>query len=188
MIFNIYMIGVGGQGIGLLSEVLIRACDYAGLHVCGVDTHGLAQRGGTVESHLRIGEVFSPLVQPGHADCVIALERQEAMRGLLGYAKKKGTVVFYDAQWQPLSVRLGRVGAQDLDQINQTAVDHDIVLHRVFDEHLEDTRMQNVVLLGYLSKNGIIPGVAQANYEHALEDLLDAHLREKNMQVFSRHA
>ncbi len=61
--FNIYLCGVGGQGIGLLSEVLLRGGDYAGLKAKAVDTHGLAQRGGIVVSHLRFGSsVFSPMV------------------------------------------------------------------------------------------------------------------------------
>ena len=63
---NIYLCGVGGQGIGLLSEVMIRTALSAGYNVMGADTHGLAQRGGTVVSHLRIGpEVFTPLVPEG---------------------------------------------------------------------------------------------------------------------------
>ena len=55
---NIYLIGVGGQGIGLLSEVLIRAADHAGFGVTGVDTHGLAQRGGIVVSQIKIGDTI----------------------------------------------------------------------------------------------------------------------------------
>jgi len=74
-VFNVYMIGVGGQGIGLLSEILIRSADYAGLNAKGVDTHGLAQRGGTVQSHLRIGDkVHASLIRKGTADLVISLE------------------------------------------------------------------------------------------------------------------
>lgn len=188
MTYNVYMIGVGGQGIGLLSEVLIRACDHAGLNVCGVDTHGLAQRGGTVESHLRIGTVFSPLVQPGNADCVIALERQEAMRGLSSYARENGTVVYYDAQWQPLSVRMGKAQAQTEEELMQRARERTISLHRVFDEELEDTRMQNVVIVGYLSKHALIPNVQREHYEAALHDLMDGHSLMKNMEVFNRHA
>lgn len=99
---NIYMIGVGGQGIGLLSETLIRAADYAGLKVRGVDTHGLAQRGGTVQSHLRIGEgIYSSLIQKGRADIVIGLERNEALRGMETYLKEGGTLIYYDTSWQP---------------------------------------------------------------------------------------
>ena len=75
--YDIYMTGVGGQGIGLLAEALARAVDRAGLSVRGCDTHGLAQRGGIVSSHLRIGaSAHSPLVSPGRADLVIALEGQ----------------------------------------------------------------------------------------------------------------
>ena len=60
---NIYLTGVGGQGIGLLTKILTRACTIAGYRVRGCDTHGLAQRGGTVVSHLRIGdELFIPRV------------------------------------------------------------------------------------------------------------------------------
>ncbi|HSA34529.1 MAG TPA: 2-oxoacid:acceptor oxidoreductase family protein, partial [bacterium] len=92
---NIYITGVGGQGIGMLAEALIRAADHAGLAVKGVDTHGLAQRGGIVVSHLRIGdEVYSPLIPEGDADIAVALERHEALRALNGFVKDGGTLVW----------------------------------------------------------------------------------------------
>lgn len=58
--FSIFLIGVGGQGIGLLSEIIARAVDYSGQKVLGVDTHGLAQRGGVVSSHIKIGKYILP--------------------------------------------------------------------------------------------------------------------------------
>jgi indolepyruvate ferredoxin oxidoreductase beta subunit len=77
------MSGVGGQGIGLLSEVLTRAFYKLGKKVKAVDTHGLAQRGGSVVSQLRIGDqVFSPLISPGKADIILSLERLEALRAM----------------------------------------------------------------------------------------------------------
>ena len=89
--FNIYMAGVGGQGIGLLSEVLLRAADHAGQPVKSVDTHGLAQRGGIVVSQLRIGQpAYSPLIGAHDADLVIALERHEAMRAAESMLKQAG--------------------------------------------------------------------------------------------------
>ena len=107
--FNIYLTGVGGQGIGLLSEILLRSADHAGLKVKAVDTHGLAQRGGIVISHLRIGEkVFSPLIFRNQADLVVALERNEALRGLNAALKDNGTLIYYDTSWQPLEVRTCR--------------------------------------------------------------------------------
>src|SRR6056297_2297172 len=119
---NIYMIGVGGQGIGLLSEVLIRAFDYANLNVRGVDTHGLAQRGGTVQSHLRVGEgIYSPLIKKDTADLVIALERTEALRGIQNYLKPAGTLIYYNTSWQTLDVRLENTNEVKKVDINKAA-------------------------------------------------------------------
>ena len=104
---DIYLTGVGGQGIGLISEILLRSADHAGFKVKAVDTHGLAQRGGIVVSQLRIGpNVHSPLIREGKADLVIALERHEALRAAQAFLKPGGTLVYYNVVWQPLDVRL----------------------------------------------------------------------------------
>jgi Pyruvate/2-oxoacid:ferredoxin oxidoreductase gamma subunit len=106
--FSIYLCGVGGQGIGLLSEVLLRAADHAGLAVKAVDTHGLAQRGGIVVSQIRIGDtVHSPLICEQQADLVVSLERHEALRAVTRYVRDGGTLIYYNTVWQPLGVRLG---------------------------------------------------------------------------------
>jgi indolepyruvate ferredoxin oxidoreductase, beta subunit len=71
--YNCYLIGVGGQGIGLLAETILRAVDHAGIPVKSVDTHGLAQRGGTVISQIRMGdEVFSPIIPPFESDLILS--------------------------------------------------------------------------------------------------------------------
>ncbi|WP_206076285.1 2-oxoacid:acceptor oxidoreductase family protein [Marinitoga lauensis] len=120
--FNIYLIGVGGQGIGLLSEVIIRSADKAGLNVRGVDTHGLAQRGGTVSSNIRIGDnINSPLIMKGQADLVVALERHETLRGMNDYSKNNSTLIYYDAVWQPLDVRLRKAKEVENEIIEKEA-------------------------------------------------------------------
>ncbi len=107
-VFNVYVAGVGGQGIGLLSGVLGAAMVDAGHALRGCETHGLAQRGGVVVAHLRLGEAaFAPRVPPGEADLVISLERLEAHRGIVTMLRPGGRVIYYDAQYQPLAVRLG---------------------------------------------------------------------------------
>ncbi|HKL75505.1 MAG TPA: 2-oxoacid:acceptor oxidoreductase family protein [Halanaerobiales bacterium] len=183
---NIYMIGVGGQGIGLLSETLIRAADYAGLHVRGVDTHGLAQRGGTVQSHLRIGKrIYSSLIQKGKADIVIALERNEALRGLETYLKRSGKLVYYDTSWQPLDVRLGEGKEVKNSDIKEKSKNKDIENIRVFKEDLEDARMQNVVILGEIARKKLIPDIEVNDYKNALKDLLKGEVLNKNLDIFS---
>jgi indolepyruvate ferredoxin oxidoreductase beta subunit len=95
--FNIYLTGAGGQGIGLLSEILLRGADHAGLKVKGVDTHGLAQRGGIVVSNIRLGEsLYSPLIAKNEADLAVALERHEALRCINTALKKSSTLIYYN--------------------------------------------------------------------------------------------
>ena len=183
--FNIFMLGVGGQGIGLLSETLLRAADYAGFEVKGVDTHGLAQRGGTVTSHLRLGSnAFSPLINKESADIVISLERHEALRGLVEYSKTDSVLVYYDAVWQPLDIRLKKKNIFEENILLETAKQLNVALHKVFVESLEDSKMQNVALISYLCKNMIIPDISQENYQKALSDMLPNHIAEKNIQLF----
>ncbi len=180
--FNIFLIGVGGQGIGLLSEVIARAIDYSGQRVIGVDTHGLAQRGGTVSSHIKIGEADSPLIKKHDADLILALERQEAARAIANYAKVGCMVVYYNTSWQPLDVRLGRdreITEDDLEIARSLGV-------RIFKvrESLEDVRMQNIVLLKTVDENRLIPGVKTENYILAMKDLMNESVFEKNRTVF----
>jgi indolepyruvate ferredoxin oxidoreductase beta subunit len=183
---NIYMIGVGGQGIGLLSEVLIRAADYAKLNVRGVDTHGLAQRGGTVQSQLRIGEgIYSPLIQEGTADIVIALERTEALRGIQNYLKPSGTVIYYNTSWQTLGVRLEETEEVKKEDIEQAAEKKEAEVIEVYKEDLTDTRMQNVVLLAEILKRDILPDIKKDNYITALKDLMAGDKLENNLNLFN---
>ncbi len=186
--FDIYMIGVGGQGIGLLSEALVRAADLAGHVVRGVDTHGLAQRGGTVVSNLRLGpEAHSPLVRPGSADLVIALERHEAVRGGAEFLKSEGTLVYYDASWQPLAVRLRREAAATKADVQRIATARHARLLRVYDSGLPDSRMQNVVVLATLAREHLVPEVTAEHYEQALGELLRGDVLDANVALFRAH-
>lgn len=183
--FNIYLIGVGGQGIGLLSEALLRAADHAGHTVKAVDTHGLAQRGGVVVSNLRLGEaVFSPLIPESRADLLVALERHEALRGLNTALKDKGNLVYYNTVWQPLGVRLKQDAEVDEETIDRVCSARSIRVFKAVHSQLPDVRMQNMVVLGVIAKNKLIPDVAQGHYQKALEDLLQGDLLQQNLKVF----
>ncbi|HUU04233.1 MAG TPA: 2-oxoacid:acceptor oxidoreductase family protein [Patescibacteria group bacterium] len=185
--FDIFVIGVGGQGIGLLSETLIRAADYAGKRVRGVDTHGLAQRGGMVASHVRIGaNAHSPLVMAGQAEMVVALERHEALRGMNLFLKDGGTLVYYDAVWQPLNVRLKKEAAVTAASISAECRARDIREVRVFQTGLADPRMQNVAVLAEICRLNLIPGLEAGHVEAALNDLLAGPVLEKNLALFRK--
>ena len=183
--FNIYMTGVGGQGIGMLSEVLLRAADYAGYRVKAVDTHGLAQRGGIVISHLRIGSaVHAPLIPAHGADLAVALERHEALRALDRALKDKGTLIYYDTIWQPLAVRLGTAKQVSSKQLKRQCELKQVKLYKVFTPELDDVRGQNVAVLAHISMYQLIRGITAEHYQKALKDLMAAETLDKNLDVF----
>jgi len=81
---DIVLAGVGGQGLLSLAAVITRAAEHEDLYVKQAEVHGMSQRGGMVESHLRLSDrkIFSPLVREGTADLIIALEPMEGLRHL----------------------------------------------------------------------------------------------------------
>ncbi|GBE54369.1 indolepyruvate oxidoreductase subunit beta [archaeon BMS3Bbin15] len=88
MIKNILIAGVGGQGILFITNILGKAAIAQNLNVRASETHGMAQRGGSVVSHVRIGSARAPLIPQGEADYLVALEPVEALR-YLSYISKK---------------------------------------------------------------------------------------------------
>ncbi len=79
---NIVLCGLGGQGILFMTRILAQTALGKGIPVMGAETHGMAQRGGSVVSHLRLGNVEGSLVRAGTADILLALEENEAYRTL----------------------------------------------------------------------------------------------------------
>lgn len=184
--YNIYMCGVGGQGIGVLAEVMIQACLAAGYNVKGVDTHGLAQRGGIVVSHLRLGEkLFTPRIAPGGADVILALERLEAYRAITSMAKQGGTAVYYDLEFQPIHVRMGNFKYPSPEDLEAAAAARDVKVERVYIKDLPDVRMQNTALMGRLGQLGVIEGVTSEIIEGSLRKVLPEWVLEKNLEIFN---
>jgi len=182
--YDIYMAGVGGQGIGFLAQALAFAADRAGIAIRGCDTHGLAQRGGVVSSHLRLGaRPGSPLVAVRSADLVIALERHEALRAARDYLKPGGTLLWYDVSWQPLAVRLGKADSVSREEIEEECRLTLSISVRVFAEALPDPRMQNAAVIAELARLGLPPGIRIDDYRSAFRDLLDGSVLERNLAV-----
>ena len=101
--FDVLIVGVGGQGTILASNVLGEACLQEGLPVRGAETHGMSQRGGSVETHIRIGGQYGPLISPGTADLLISFDLLEAVR-YHHFLKEDGTVVTNTGMIVPTSV------------------------------------------------------------------------------------
>lgn len=106
-IFNIVIAGVGGQGVLLASKVLSESALASGMDVKQNEVHGMAQRGGSVISFVRMGaEVHSPVVMPGSADLLLSFEPLEALR-YLHYLKPGGRLVYNKIAINPSTVATG---------------------------------------------------------------------------------
>ncbi|MCX6678651.1 MAG: indolepyruvate oxidoreductase subunit beta [Methanothrix sp.] len=113
---DLVIVGVGGQGVILISDVIGRAAVIAGKPVCGAETHGMAQRGGSVINHTRIGCQFSPMVASGGADVLLALEPGEALR-FVHFLSPAGVVLVNTRPVLPSTVTCGRAEYPPLHKI-----------------------------------------------------------------------
>lgn len=189
MAFNIYICGVGGQGIGVLSAALSTAAEASGHRARGCDTHGLAQRHGSVSSHLRLGEdALTPRVPEGQADVVLALERLEGLRGALHALKTGGTLLYYDTVYQPVTVRTGLRAYPAAEKVAAQVAELGGKAVAVSVEGMADPRMQNAALLGRLAALGLVPGMTREVLRNALSDTLGGRNLEANLAVFDKAA
>jgi indolepyruvate ferredoxin oxidoreductase beta subunit len=104
---SVMIAGVGGQGTLLTSQVLGAAALKAGYDVKMSEVHGMAQRGGSVITYVRIGEkVDSPVIEKGGADILLCFEKLEALRWI-DYAKQDGTIIVNEQRIDPMPVIIG---------------------------------------------------------------------------------
>jgi indolepyruvate ferredoxin oxidoreductase beta subunit len=117
MKLNCLITGVGGQGTVLMSRLIGAAAIAKGLDVRGSETIGMAQRGGSVVSHIRLGEnIHSPLIPPGKADVIIAFEPAEAVR-VLPFLSPSGRMLVLDRPVMPVSASLSEHGYDPAEMI-----------------------------------------------------------------------
>jgi len=152
---DIVIVGVGGQGVILISDVLGRAAVKAGLPVRGAETHGMAQRGGSVINHTRIGCRFSPMVPSGGADVLLALEPAEALR-FGHYISKDGVALINTEPVLPVSVTMGKSVYPALEDLvapfKGVCKDVKTLDATVLAREAGTAQVMNVVMLGALSK------------------------------------
>jgi indolepyruvate ferredoxin oxidoreductase beta subunit len=156
---NVLIVGVGGQGVLMISRVLAEVCARRGLEVKQSEVHGMAQRGGAVFSHVRFGErVWSPTIPRGEADVLVALEWAEGLRWLPYLCPERGTFLA-DTQRivPPFACRDRRPGARATypdhgAEALRGRVGRSIALDaQGVAEELGNPRAANTVLLGVLS-------------------------------------
>jgi indolepyruvate ferredoxin oxidoreductase beta subunit len=182
-IYNVLIVGVGGQGIILASDVLGKVAARHGYDVKKNEIHGMAQRGGSVSSHVRFGRnVHSPIIKTGVADVLVSFEQIETVR-YWNYLSDKGKVVVNDHKILPPAVFTGK---QDypkgiIDRIKETVPDAVIVDGTELVTRIGNPRVLNVVFLGVLSNFLDIPA---ETYEEVLKENLKPKLVDVNLEAF----
>jgi len=181
---NIFVSGVGGQGIILASDIMAEVFLEAGFDVKKSEVHGMAQRGGSVTSHVRFGrKVYSPIIKQGEVDILFAFEELEGLRWL-NYVKPDGTIVLNNHKINPPAVNLGQMEyPRDIPGIIRKRFDK---FHLVEGTKLAleagNIRAANVVLLGAISK---LFDIEEAFWIEAILKNLSTKVHEVNRKAFA---
>ncbi len=181
---NILLVGVGGQGILLASEVMSEIFRRDGFDVKKSEVHGMAQRGGVVSSHVRFGEkVYSPMIEEGDADIILSFELMEALRWE-HYLKPDAFLATSNVRMVPPICNSGKIiypddTAKTLKNLRPKA--------RVLDiektlKELGNSKVTNVIMLGVLSTILEIP---ESAWLDVVKEAVPPKLIDVNLKAFS---
>lgn len=182
---RIYFTGVGGQGSLTATALLARTALYAGVDVVAGEVHGMAQRGGVVESVLLLGGWRSPKLEPGEADIILGFEPLETLRGLR-YLRPGGVIFSSSDAMPPVSVALGIDQYPALEEIRAKVETVASVCHFLPCRELgiKAGAMQagNTALLAALCASGLLPFGVDV-FEKALTIFLPPKLQAVNLKA-----
>ena len=186
MSYNILLCGVGGQGTVLASKLLAAAAEKKGETVHSAETIGMAQRGGPVTRHVRIGnDAYSPLIPKGKADLIIAFEPSEAVRNL-DFLKAGGAVITNEVCLKPVTESLNPTGYDGREMIEylKKTIGNLVVLNA--DELCKDlgsSKFFNVAVLGVAKGAGFLP-FSEEDLLSTIEQSVKANCVEVNKKAF----
>jgi len=177
--FNLIITGYGGQGVLALAEIIAKAAMLEGHEAKESELHGLAQRGGSLDCHVRFGrEIHSPLVERGNADLIISLEALEALRAC--YWANKDTAFIINSKTFNTSWSLEQIEAK-IKQFTKNIhmVDADSNVQRL----TKDIVATNIFMLGYAIKKGLLPLKKETAWQ-AIRERLHEQFWDENKKVF----
>lgn len=182
---RIYFTGVGGQGTLTATSLLARAAMDAGLEVVAGEVHGMAQRGGVVESSLLLGGWRSPKIDPGEADIILGFELLETLRGL-PFLHSGGYVFSSSDPIPPLSVSLGQEsypGREEIEKEVETCAAGCLFLPcRELGREAGAIQSGNTALLGALCASGLLPFGTEA-LQKAIVKYLPPKIQSANLMA-----
>jgi indolepyruvate ferredoxin oxidoreductase beta subunit len=182
---SVMIAGVGGQGTLLTSQVLGAAALKAGYDVKMSEVHGMAQRGGSVITYVRIGEkVDSPVIEKGGADILLCFEKLEALRWI-DYAKQDGTIIVNEQRIDPMPVIIG--SAKYPEDITEELSKNfpNVIPVKALDaaRQLGNIKVLNIVMLGIMAKSTDIPVEI---WHEAIRETVKEKFVELNIKAFDK--
>ncbi|TGE35027.1 indolepyruvate oxidoreductase subunit beta [Desulfosporosinus fructosivorans] len=183
-IINVLLVGVGGQGTILASKILTHVAIAQGYEVKMSEIHGMAQRGGSVVTQVRMGEnVYSPVIEAGEADFIVAFEQLEAYRWA-HFLKKDGVLIVNTQKIVPLTVLIGAATYPESILVDlKERVECFIGLDGLkLASEAGNAKATNVVLMGVLSKYMDFPA---DSWQNALVARIPAKMLELNKKAFA---
>lgn len=176
---NFVIGGLGGQGILFMTKILAKTALHKGLKVMGAETHGMAQRGGSVVSHLRLGDVKSSLVKTGSAHFLLALEENEAYRNL-PFLAEQGLLCSNRSSGKFPNPTI-------VPYLDQHGIDYHSIEAGAMALEMGVPMATNLALLGYFSSLDKCPFTCHELEQTIIAVSPDAY-KEANLNIFSRGA
>jgi indolepyruvate ferredoxin oxidoreductase beta subunit len=175
--------GVGGQGVLFATRIFSTMALREGYPLIGSETHGMSQRGGSVITHLKIGEFDSPLVRKGSADVLFALERNEAYK-TLSFVKQ----AIHDSRGGLCFVNAPDPGFMD-HRIQEYLRERDIEIH-VFPadrlaQEMGSLRSANIALIGFACGHSRLP-FAHTKVRAAIETIAPVRFQDTSLKIFDK--
>jgi indolepyruvate ferredoxin oxidoreductase beta subunit len=185
-IFNLIICGYGGQGVLTLAEIISRAALEENYKVTESELHGLAQRGGPLDCHIRMGknqEFFSPLIRRGEADLIIALDLLEAWRACY-FANKKKTKIISNEEIGFLGKWQGTDKKQMISQIKKNSQEQEFIeATKIVKENVGIIGPLNIFMLSQALKKNYLP-LKRETVWRVIEERLKGKNLEINKKVF----
>ncbi len=190
--FSIYMSGVGGQGLVLLSNIMGSACASAGVRALTGEQHGLSQRSGSINVHMRIGDTIrSPLIPIGGADAILSLEALEALR-YIEYLRPGGVVIMNSRIQHPIIETTAHMkdktakymSAEDVkSRILQVTDKVSVIDALSIAKQAGNVLTENIVMLGAISTLEEFP-IPQDDLKRSVADNVPKKAVDVNLKAF----
>lgn len=184
--YRVYLTGVGGQGTLLATKILAEAAIHAGHQTIASEVHGMAQRGGIVESTVLLGNIGSPIISDGEADVLLGFEPLETYRAM-AKCDKDSIVISNEVPIMPFSVAVGKAVYPEVtmlfDRIRGCVRRLDTLNAQALALEAGNALSTNIVMLGALARSEALP-ISKVSFEETIRTKTKERFLETNLKAF----